>query len=82
MGDIADMMFDGTLCQGCGVYLPGDGQGIPRCCRDCKRTWLPTIQDKAAPAKPKVKCILCGRKLKPNGFADHKRDFHGIQAGE
>lgn len=35
MGDIADMMLDGTLCEGCGVYLPGEGEGIPRYCRDC-----------------------------------------------
>ena len=35
MGDIADMMIEGDLCAGCGVYLPGDGDGIPRYCRDC-----------------------------------------------
>jgi len=35
MGDIAEMMLDGTLCEGCGVYLPGEGEGIPRYCRDC-----------------------------------------------
>lgn len=77
MGDIADMMLDGTLCQGCGVYLRGASHGLPRCCADCKRTWLPTIAKPPA-VKPKVKCLLCGRKLKPTGLAYHKRDFHGI----
>jgi hypothetical protein len=81
MGEIAEMMLDGTLCQGCGVYLRGKSDGIPRCCHDCKRTWLPTLP-KEKPFKPKVKCSLCERKLKPTGLADHKRDFHGIQAGE
>ena len=40
MGDVADMMIDGTLCEGCGVYLEGeykDGEpwGFPRLCGDC-----------------------------------------------
>ena len=39
MGDVADMMIDGTLCEGCGVYLEGDDDGkawgFPRLCRDC-----------------------------------------------
>jgi hypothetical protein len=35
MGDIADMMLEGDLCHGCGVYLPGDSDGLPRYCRDC-----------------------------------------------
>jgi hypothetical protein len=37
MGEIAEMMLDGTLCEGCGVYLPGDGIGVPRRCRDCAK---------------------------------------------
>jgi len=24
VGDVADMMLDGTLCAGCGVYLEGE----------------------------------------------------------
>lgn len=37
MGEIAEMMLDGTLCEGCGVYLEGEGLGIPRRCRDCRK---------------------------------------------
>ena len=37
MGDIADMMLDGTLCEGCGVYLEGEGDGFPRYCPDCEQ---------------------------------------------
>ncbi len=29
MGEIAEMMLDGTLCAGCGVFLNGDGDGRP-----------------------------------------------------
>lgn len=32
MGEAAEMMLDGTLCEGCGVYLDGDSPGYPRYC--------------------------------------------------
>lgn len=35
MGDIADAMLDGTLCETCGVYL-GEGLGFPRKCEVCR----------------------------------------------
>jgi len=35
MGEIAEMMLDGTLCEWCGVYIEGDAPGYPRLCRDC-----------------------------------------------
>ncbi len=31
MGEIADMMLEGILCQDCGEYI-GDGDGIPQSC--------------------------------------------------
>ena len=34
MGDIADMMLEGMLCQGCGEFL-GDGDGYPVFCSSC-----------------------------------------------
>lgn len=42
MGDIADMMLDGTLCARCGIYLDeeeadGNADGYPRYCHDCKK---------------------------------------------
>ena len=39
MGEIAEMMLDGTLCEGCGVYLDDDGaDGFPRyCSEECAR---------------------------------------------
>lgn len=32
MGEIADMMLDGTLCECCGVLLDGKSAGYPRYC--------------------------------------------------
>lgn len=35
MGDIAEMMLNGTLCSGCGEYL-GESEGFPKECEDCR----------------------------------------------
>jgi len=85
MGDIADMMLDGTLCEGCGVYLDGDGEGFPRRCGDClrhdkqeKRERVPT----KAQAAPKTNCPTCNRRVKLAGLADHQRDAHGIKGAD
>jgi hypothetical protein len=38
MGDISDMMLDGTLCECCGVYLGESSQGdFPQLCRSCAK---------------------------------------------
>ena len=35
MGEIADMMLDGEMCENCGDYL-GGGDGFPRYCGVCR----------------------------------------------
>lgn len=35
MGEIADAMINGDLCEQCGDYI-GNGIGIPQKCSDCK----------------------------------------------
>jgi hypothetical protein len=35
MGEIADMMLDGTLCQSCGEYLDQEPCGYPVSCGGC-----------------------------------------------
>lgn len=71
MGDISEMMLDGTLCQGCGIYLPGNAEGFPRYCSvQCTPVEL-------APVGPaKVSCPTCRKRVKANGLADHMRDVH------
>lgn len=35
MGEIADAMLDGTLCEGCGCYIEdGGAEGFPRYCSE------------------------------------------------
>lgn len=67
MGEIAEMMLDGSLCECCGEWM-GDSCGYPRTCPDCSKP--------APAAAPKVKCPTCGKKVKATGLADHKRHVH------
>ena len=35
MGEFADMVLDGEMCEGCGVFLGGGSMGFPRKCAAC-----------------------------------------------
>jgi len=38
MGDIADMMINGEMCECCGEYLGGNGEGFARyCSKECAK---------------------------------------------
>lgn len=80
MGEIAEMMLEGDLCAGCGVYLAGEGCGVPRYCSHCKRE-ARALKDQP-PVKPgsnKTACKVCGRHVKLAGIQDHQRDAHGVK---
>lgn len=34
MSDFVDLVLDGILCEGCGIYI-GDAQGFPSRCNAC-----------------------------------------------
>lgn len=73
MGDIADMMLDGTLCEGCGVTLRGPPPGYPRyCSRRCQQDRQP-----ARPQSTKTACPICKKRVKNHGLANHMKDAHG-----
>jgi len=48
MGDIADMMIEGLLCQQCGSHIDGETPGHPRYCADCEyeHNCLPVEDDR------------------------------------
>jgi hypothetical protein len=48
MGEIADMMLDGVLCETCGEYI-GDEVGFPRRCASC----VAKLKKPKMPTKPK-----------------------------
>jgi len=82
MGEIAEMMLDGTLCAGCGVYIDDEeGDGIPRYCSEecaagcgeryrCDPVPSRTNQRKAE----RINRERAGRKL--FGCSDCGRRFH------
>lgn len=85
MGDIADMMLDGTLCEGCGVYIEGDADGFPRyCSAQCRRDrGADEPITKAVNPRRQAKCTICGKHVKEVGLAQHMRDKHGgVSASE
>lgn len=83
MGDISEMMLDGTLCEGCGVYLEGEGEGFPRyCSKQCEPQDAPTPRREPHPLMVKVNCPTCGKRVKEIGLTDHMRDRHGSAVGK
>lgn len=82
MGDIADMMLDGTMCQMCGEFMGGEGDGFPVVCVSCQKDndidEYGTPPDEPEPQKkPKVSCQICGKKVKKIGLGQHLKDVHG-----
>lgn len=78
MGEIAEMMLDGTLCEGCGVFLDGDADGFPRRCDDCGPA--PEDVEAGAPMRGRVKCAHCTRTVATAGLKDHMDAKHpGVQ---
>lgn len=75
MGDYADMIIDGTMCESCGEFI-GPGDGFPRqcrgCCADQRRNQKPMVTPSG-----KIQCPHCNRKLRnEQGLHDHLRDKH------
>lgn len=79
MGDIADMMLEGAMCEQCGEYL-GEGDGYPRLCGSCSQRPGNRYRLDEEPRKPKVPCSKCGRRVTEAGMADHMRDKHKYSA--
>jgi len=83
MGDIADMMLYGILCQQCGEFV-GEECGYPKNCVSCgaeeiyTRKLLQKSENIARNARQKkTKCPDCGKKVKEVGMSNHIRDAHG-----
>lgn len=92
MGEIAEMMLDGTLCEACGVYLGDDEdfepQGFPGyCSAECARSRGfvcddPTRQPDKYQVQRTVSCTLrgCNRKfVTVEAMQQHARDKHGAK---
>lgn len=74
MGEIADAMIEGVLCQVCGEYL-GEGDGFPVTCPGCEDAAGGSGGEYHA-VDDRVPCPICGKKVKPQGVNDHVRMKH------
>lgn len=76
MGEIAEMMVNGLLCQSCGVLMDDHEEpGYPRSCAACQHE--DRVAHSLANPSEKVKCPKCSKRVKAVGLADHVRDVHG-----
>lgn len=93
-GEFAEMMLDGTLCEGCGVDMGNAGEGFPRYCSDqcardrgaltCEavRGMHPTPTERARWRRRQNEpgyCPLCARPKTGQALSDHMRDAHGMR---
>ena len=79
MSEFAEMMLDGTLCEGCGEYL-GEAGGYAARCASCSRS--DGVNEKLYPPLKhgKVACPTCGKRVKAAGLDMHNQDKHGEQS--
>ncbi len=85
MGEIVDMMLEGDLCEGCGVYL-GDGEGFPQYCHHCEPLTPKQAKEGYCTSRnglikiyrpSKVNCPKCNKLVKKGqGLKDHMRVVH------
>jgi hypothetical protein len=69
MGEIADLIVDGDICQMCMCEL-GPGDGYPRSCASCQRPTFTT------PKKAKTTCPICKKRVALEGLAQHTKAVH------
>ena len=84
MSEIAEMMLDGTLCEGCGEYIGTDADYPQYCSSECAADrGVYEAYFAPIPHFDKVACPICdklcgGRGLTKNeGVHQHMRDAHG-----
>jgi hypothetical protein len=70
VGEMADGMVSGELCQQCCCPIDGEATGYPRDCKDCG--------GKVPSASGKKWCPECGKRVKAAGMQDHLNDVHNI----
>jgi hypothetical protein len=85
MGEVADMMINGDMCEGCGGFL-GGGDGHPRRCSYCMAEELgtrpaikieTTTRDGQPISRPsKINCPHCRKLVKIVGLKQHIKAVH------
>jgi hypothetical protein len=78
MGEIAEMMLDGFMCEQCGEIIgdieTGEGQGFPGLCAGCQAEQIGRV---SKPKDKRFKCTDCNRRFSSEAArCDHIRDKH------
>ena len=84
MGEIADMMLEGGMCQWCGEIL--DGDGFPTICAGCQAEEgvdqhgnKPTISE--GQKRRRHQCNICSKGFRTiDAMNQHGRDKHGTDS--
>lgn len=86
MGEIAEMMLNGLMCEGCGVFMDDfEETGYPRyCSKQCARD-RGMVCEPANPDRHQIKerkpfqCSHCGKRFRKEiAVADHTRAAHPV----
>ena len=82
MGEYAEMLLDGTCCEGCGEFMGGGSPGYPRyCSKQCARDrgMVAPTHGETSKRPLEGKCQKCGKRTKSAlGLIFHMRDKHHI----
>lgn len=81
MGEIAEAMLNGDLCEGCGCEI-GLDQGFPGYCQACSDRTDATEQTEQSHKRKtfKCKCPECGKPVSVAGLYNHISTVHGNDA--
>lgn len=81
MGEYANMMINGALCEWCGVAV-GDEVGYARKCQECAvEAWIDERRQYGEDyrADAALRCPHCGKRLKSaQGVNDHVKAVHAL----
>lgn len=73
MGDIADQIVNGDICQTC-CCGEGPGEGYPFTCDECSDQF--EVKDSPRAGKGKTKCPVCKKTVRKVGLQDHAKTVH------
>ncbi len=79
MGDIADLMLEGDMCETCGELLEGMGfpQKCPSCLKEDKQEATNPQHHAMRGTAPKVQCPKCQKWVAEAGLKQHTEAKHG-----
>lgn len=81
MGEIAELVLDGLMCEGCGEWMGDDFlAGHPRRCAACEPEYRASFLSNEKRAAKTIKCTDCGKWFATEKAREqHHRTKHGAR---